>query len=209
MTSQKRDPSSRLGPVPLGSGEVPEAPSVSASNRSGSQVLIRPATPRDASQVARLHHLGWTEGYRGLLPDEHLDSLSWPGCQARWEASLASPGVATVLVAEVAELVGFVSYGPCFDPGTTGAGEVYDLWVAAAARSHGIGAALLAAALDALAADHEVAMVWVLGTNRRGQAFYEREGATPDGLARALGPVRDLRYRWDLRDRLTAPASTG
>ncbi len=169
-----------------------------------SRVVLRPATDADADAVAVAHHRGWTEAYRGLLPDAYLDSLSLPACRARWRAGLQ--GTLRVVVAEVDEtVVGFVSYGPCADPDATAAGEVWDLWVLPGHRSAGVGGALLAAALDALATTHPVAVVWALAGNARGRAFYERAGGVRDGLSRRQpvpgGEMVDVRYLFDLRDR--------
>ncbi len=199
-------PSSLSGPRDV----TVAAPRAAVGTASRRTVPIRPAEAQDAAQVAWLHHLGWTEGYRGLLPDDYLDSLSLPACRARWEATLSSPSVVTVLVAGAVEVLGFASYGPCCDPDAPAAGELWDLWVAGEARGRGIGKALLAAALDALAVDHhhQVAVTWVLAANSRGRAFYEREGALRDRLARTAGPVHDIRYLWDLRGRLAAEAGS-
>jgi len=38
-------------------------------------MLLRPAEPRDALEVARVHIGTWQAAYRGLVPDEYLDSL--------------------------------------------------------------------------------------------------------------------------------------
>jgi ribosomal protein S18 acetylase RimI-like enzyme len=95
-----------------------------------------------------------------------------------------------------------VSAGPSNDPDATAAGEIWDLWVAADARSRGVGGELLRVALDHLAAGHQAALVWVLGENARGRTFYARTGAVHDGMTRTTpilgGTMTDVRYLWDL-----------
>jgi ribosomal protein S18 acetylase RimI-like enzyme len=182
---------------------------------SRSDVIIRRAAPADAVAVATTHHLGWTVAYRGLLPEAYLETLSYDACLARWTSVLTDGSAVGVWVADSAgRVVGFVAAGPSTDPDATAAGEIWDLWVDDEARSQRIGAQLLAVALDELAVRHRVALVWVLDTNVRGRAFYAREGAVRDGVSRTTevpgGRMTDVRYLWDLRERLTVqPGMTG
>ncbi|MCW2974357.1 MAG: putative N-acetyltransferase, partial [Thermoleophilia bacterium] len=63
----------------------------------------------------------------------------------------------------------------------------------------GVGAALWQGALTQLVATgHERVTVWVLDSNERGRAFYERMGLAHDGAEKAdvvRGfPIREVRY---------------
>lgn len=163
--------------------------------------------PGDATVVADIHHHGWTDSYRGLLPDAHLDSLDADACLTRWISALADGTPLEILVAELdGRVVGFVAAGPSNDPDATAAGEIWDLWVAADARSSGVGGELLRVALDHLAVRHHAALVWVLEGNTRGRTFYALAGAVPDGMTRTTlitgGTMTDVRYLWDLRGRV-------
>jgi ribosomal protein S18 acetylase RimI-like enzyme len=176
-------------------------------------VTIRPAVPADAESVAMIHHLGWTRTYRALLPDAYLDSLSYDACLARWSSALVDGTPLDILVADLdGRVVGFVTAGSSADPDATAAGEIWDLWVDATSRARGIGALLLAAALDLLAVRHRAALVWVLEANSRGRAFYAREKGVRDGVSRTRaihgGSMTDVRYLWDLRGRLTREPQT-
>jgi ribosomal protein S18 acetylase RimI-like enzyme len=171
-------------------------------------VRIRAALPADAAVVAGIHHHGWTDSYKGLLPDVYLDSLDADACLSRWVSALADGTPLEILVAEFdGRVVGFVAAGPSTDPDATAAGEIWDLWVAADARSQGVGGELLRVALDHLAAGHQAALVWVLGENARGRTFYARTGAVHDGMTRTTpitaGTMTDVRYLWDLRGRVS------
>ncbi len=157
--------------------------------------------------VADIHHHGWTDSYWGLLPDAYLDSLDAGACLDRWTSALTDGTPLAILVAELGgRVVGFVAAGPSTDPDATSAGEIWDLWVTADARSHGVGAELLRVALDDLASRHQAALVWVLAENSRGRTFYARAGAVQDGMTRTTpvpgGTMTDVRYLWDLRDRV-------
>lgn len=176
---------------------------------SRSEPTLRLAVPGDGAAISSIHHLGWTRDYRGLLPEAYLDSLSHAACTDRWVSALRD---GTPLRTRVAELdhrvVGFVASGDSLDPDATAAGEIWDLWVADAARSSGVGAALLEIALDDLAERHAAALVWVLSGNVRAQSFYSRSGAVRDGRSRTTpvlgGSMTDVRLLWDLRGRVPA-----
>ena len=46
-------------------------------------MLLRPAEPADAMDVARVHVRAWQVAYRNLLPDEYLDEGALVGPVAR------------------------------------------------------------------------------------------------------------------------------
>jgi len=51
-------------------------------------VMVRRATPADAAGIARVHVDAWRATYRGIVPDEHLDALSYEGRQGMWSRIL-------------------------------------------------------------------------------------------------------------------------
>nr|WP_228047558.1 GNAT family N-acetyltransferase [Saccharopolyspora sp. HNM0983] len=154
------------------------------------------AAPADARAVARLHVRAWQVAYRGLLPDEHLDSLSVEQRAARYR--FGSGPLTTALARESGDLLGFVTFGPAGDE--AGAGQVHALYVDPAAWRRGTGAALLEHAQNRLrAAGFGAAMLWVLAANDRARSFYARHGWRPDGGRRTecLGgrAVDEVRHR--------------
>lgn len=167
-------------------------------------MLIRDAVDADADAVATIHHRGWVETYRGLLPDPYLDALTLEACLARWRAGMTGANRTYVATASD-QVVGFATVGRSADGDAPAAGELWDLWVLPEHRSAGVGARLLHHALARLAVDHRVAVVWVLAGNTRARAFYERQGALRDGLTREQqvpgGVMTDVRYLFDLRGR--------
>jgi hypothetical protein len=83
--------------------------------------VIRPARPGDAEAIAHVHVETWQAAYRGLVPDEHLDSLDVDARAERWLRLLSEdePGPSVgvvdrpVLVAVIdAVVVGFATGGP-------------------------------------------------------------------------------------------------
>lgn len=151
--------------------------------------VVRRAAPDDADAIARVHVRGWQVGYRGLLPDAVLDALSVGERAAGWRERLTDPSSsdASTSVAVVGgRLVGFSSVGPSRDqdapPGT---GELWALYVDPDHWRSGAGRALDATAAADLTGTGAVrATLWVLSTNVRARAFYERCGWTVEGATR-------------------------
>jgi GNAT superfamily N-acetyltransferase len=106
-----------------------------------------------------------------------------------------------MLVAEEdGELLGFTGCGVSRDPDAgSEAGEIRTLFVATGRWRRGIGAALMAAALDDLAARGYVeATVWSFAANDSANAFYESHSFTRDGAERReehWADILEVRYR--------------
>jgi RimJ/RimL family protein N-acetyltransferase len=153
----------------------------------------------DAGAMARL----WLESARAGFSEILLPDYPWPPAdliEERTRAAMSAEGVG-VIVAEGPEgLVGYVGYSPSRDPDAlTGIGEVRTMFVHPSAWGEGIGAALLARALEALKeAGYSEATVWSFVANERANDFYEAHGMTRDGARRreaVWNDVDQVRYR--------------
>src|ERR1035437_2859186 len=92
-------------------------------------LLVRHAEPQDAPAVARVHVASWRQAYRGLLPQEYLDSLSVETRTTTWAKAFSqSPDqTSTTLVGELdGQIVGFSCVGPSRDDDTDTA--TAELW---------------------------------------------------------------------------------
>lgn len=154
------------------------------------------ATPADAKAVAQLHVRAWQVTYRGMLPDEHLDSLSIDERAAGYDFD--NGPLTTVLAADTDELRGFITFGEAHDlPGT---GQVYALYVDPTSWRCGAGGVLLRHAQDRLRrAGFDDAVLWVLAVNERARIFYAGQGWSPDDAKnrQRIGGrlVDEVRYR--------------
>lgn len=161
---------------------------------------LRPATPGDAHEVARVHVRAWQVGYRGLLPDTYLDGLRPEDRASRYTFGDPTPTTPyTVVAVERSSIVGFVTTGPPHE-GTAGAGHLMALYVDPDHWQRGIGRALIARGRAELAArGHREAVLWVLAGNERAQRFYAADGWVFDGRVdqRELWgiTITDHRYR--------------
>jgi L-amino acid N-acyltransferase YncA len=143
-------------------------------------VRIRKAEARDVPAIAQAHVQTWLTTYRGLMPDEILDSQSVER-RERWWASVVGREDHALFVAEDNDgaVVGFASGGAerSGDPAFTG--ELYAIYLLAEHQGRGAGRALARAVAGWLyERGHRSMLVWVLGTNpfRR---FYEALGGRP------------------------------
>lgn len=148
---------------------------------------FRVAGPDDAEGVARAHVDGWQWGYRGLMPDAHLDGLDWTDRLDRWQATLRDPGPTRTHVAVAdGRICGLVHSGPVRDNDLVPAAfhEVYSLYVSAQASGRGAGARLLALGVGGAPPTSPGTVVWVLVGNARARTFYERHGFVLDGASK-------------------------
>ena len=162
---------------------------------------VRRAVVDDAAAIADVHTRSWQGAYEHVFGAERLATIDVEGRRAMWERGLEH-GVRDVHVAEDGgRVVGFVGTGPSRDPDAEG--ELGEIYVLPEAMGTGVGRALLAAGVEAMAArGYADAILWVLDDNPRARAFYEREGWAEDGATKTdefLGvPVTEVRYRRSL-----------
>ncbi len=166
-------------------------------------IFVRWGVPEDAYALAEIHVLAWQVGYRGLLPDSLLDSLSAAGRLPRWQEQLAGTA-SRVLVAEWdGQAAGWLVIGAQRDEDLhpQRVGEIYAIYVHPDFWRLGCGAALLARARAELRAQgFAEATLWVLRDNLRAIRFYETQGFWADGASKLEHnrdgvPFDEVRYR--------------
>jgi GNAT superfamily N-acetyltransferase len=172
-------------------------------------LTVRRGVPADREPMARVHVDTWKTTYRGLVPDEALDTLTYEGDLAAGFGSwllTPPPGVAPfVALTGSGELVGYAFAGPCTDEGSEFAGELLSIYVLKTHQGKGVGSALVRASVGHLLERGWTSMVvWVLEGNPY-RRFYERLGGRPVGrrerpsrIVRA--PLVEVGYGWrDIR----------
>lgn len=146
---------------------------------------IRDTTAADARAIAEVYVRSWQAAYRGLMPDDLLDSLSVENPEQEWGSWLASPAPrqGCLVAEEDGKVVGFVRFGSSRDEDAAeDAGEVYAIYVVPEAFGTGTGRELFAHANRILRErGFTAATLWVLEANERARRFYEAAGWRPDG----------------------------
>lgn len=169
-----------------------------------SEVPVRRGGATDGPAVAVVQRRAWRAKYRGLLSDAFLDGLDFSYLGTYWIARAAvspSPRHRLLVAGRPGEVHGTVTTSPSRDTDTPPTiGEVRTLSVDPSSTRRGLGSMLLAAAVDALAADGFVeATLWVFEGNAAARMFYESRGWVTDGArtVSAIGPesVDEVRYR--------------
>ena len=155
---------------------------------------LRPSD--DLFAVSRVYEESWREAYRGLLPQEYLDSIPL----VKWVPYLEQAGRESLLLLEGEKIVGTASCCASRTPELAGWGEIVSLYLLPEYWGKGYGKLLFSAAVEQLETmGYRNTFLWVLEGNQRARAFYERMGFHPDGAytdAEIGGiSVRELRYR--------------
>lgn len=140
---------------------------------------IRLAHLDDAEGLARVHVDSWQVAYKGIVPDEHLASLSYEKRASRWRESLANAdSAAFVYVAQDdnGTVVGFAGGGPERDGDPNYKGELYAIYLHPDYLRRGIGRQLAqTVARRLIKMGLSSMLVWVLAQNPSRQ-FYEALG---------------------------------
>lgn len=171
--------------------------------------VIRPASLADAPAIARIHVAGWQSAYRGILPDEHLDSLTIDQRQAFWKQQLHhEPCLLFVVDDPQRGVIGFSYAGRHHGNFSEYRGEIHAIYVLEQFQRRGLGKQLFRHAAAALR-DERYAnmMVWALQRNPY-RKFYERLGGVLLGeetTCIAGCELQQVAYGWSDLSSLQAP----
>ena len=160
------------------------------------RLTVREARPGDALAIARVHVASWQAAYQTLIPTGRLARFTVPARTAAWQRNLAErSSVRTTVFDSDQGIVGFASIGSSRE--LPGWGELWALYVAPEAWGRGVGSALFADAIAALAArGMRRVMLWVLEGNTRALQFYQGNGFVADGTSKIEDGLPQLRLRW-------------
>lgn len=169
-------------------------------------VSIRPARPDDASGIANVHLNSWREAYRGLLPEDFLESLPLT-FQRRlnwWRKSIEAPeNGLRIWIAENEKhgIVGFAAVEAARDSLFEGSDELAAIYLLKHYHRTRTGFSLLREGLRGLReAGYQRAYCWVLKGNPT-LSFYQRTGArvTGDTKIDKMGTLQlhELACVWD------------
>ena len=171
-------------------------------------VSIRPARLEDAAAIAHVHVETWKTAYRGMLPQQYLDSLQEQERAQSWKQWLERPQVSVLVAEQAPGLCGFIGAGPLREPVGSADSEFYAIYVLAQMQQRGIGASLMRAMARVLANQgFRSPAVWVLAQNPA-RHFYARLGASPAAAKQIqIGGVEleEIAYAWESLDSLLLP----
>ncbi|MEP9397497.1 GNAT family N-acetyltransferase [Mesorhizobium sp. KR2-14] len=137
---------------------------------------IRKAEPRDAEQIAEVHHLAWQGAYAGIIPHRALTAMINRRGSAWWANAIRR--AATVLVVEIGgTIAGYATVGRNRARELPQQGEIYEIYLRPEYQGIGLGSRLFAAAREKLAGHGlKGLVVWALEDNDNALAFYAGAG---------------------------------
>lgn len=173
----------------------------------------RRARLSDAAAIGAVQVASWQTTYRGIVPQDYLDSMTVDDHARRWSRLLGRPGSleTTFVVEEEDRLVGFAMGGSEREGDRRYTGELYAIYLLREAQRRGYGRALVEAVAGALLEGGLRSMlVWVLRDNLEARRFYERLGGVylrEHDLDFGAGfTLQEVSYGWaDLRWGLVPP----
>jgi ribosomal protein S18 acetylase RimI-like enzyme len=174
---------------------------MSQSRGASLSVLIVPAGPGDAEELARVHVRSWREAYRGLLPDAYLARMSEADYTRRFRHALTHAGAndVTLALAGPDGLLGYAQGGPS-RARVAGEAEIATLYVLRPAQGIGAGKRLMAGMARAMQAQGATSLALsVLRDNLRARGFYEHLGGQAEAPRPERGPGgvhHEVTYRW-------------
>ncbi len=145
----------------------------------------------------------WREAYRGIVPDDYLEGLSYDESEHLWQDVIAA-GDGCVFVAEDGgEVIGFASGSPRerFSRELREyEGELKTVYVLPSHKGVGVGRQLVGAVARHLV-DRGVnsMLLWVFAENRAARGFYESLGGVPvaeDGFELGGAWLSEVAYGW-------------
>ena len=158
-------------------------------------VIRRLRADDDRNALSRIYEESWRFAYKGIIPQDYLDSIP----KGQWAASADKPNISSLILTENGEMVGTASFCPSRFEDMAGWGEIVSIYLLPNFMGKGYGKMLFAEAVRGL---EEVGFrdifLWVLEENTNARRFYERQGFVPSGkyLDDNIGgkPLREMQY---------------
>ncbi|WP_269477392.1 GNAT family N-acetyltransferase [Hominibacterium faecale] len=157
---------------------------------------IRYITPADDRMaISRVYEESWKHAYKGIIPQDYLDSIP----EGSWATVLENPDWNTLVCVDHGSIVGTSSFCKSRFNQFDGQGEIISIYLLPDYMGKGFGKALLESALAELKKQgYKDVFLWVLEENLGARHFYEKEGfsATDDDLNDNIGgkDLREIRY---------------
>lgn len=167
-------------------------------------MVVRRATLDDASQIAAIHVRSWQAGYKGIVPDDFLQSLSVNQRTEVWREALSNPSDVWV-AEEEGRLLGWIGASKSRDPDADATtAELWAIYVDPSVWRRGVGRALWGEAESHLrSARFSRVTLWVLRENTTALRFYENIGFSLDrghekAFERGAARLTEIRLQRDL-----------
>ena len=149
---------------------------------STTSIKVRPATLRDARNIAELHNLIVRESFKALISDTPMTPVPLEKRQAYWREAIEYSEPQVQVAMDDDKVIGFVGFDRCRDKGTPQTmGELWAIYASPGHWGRGIGLALWDAAREGLMEEGCTHVsIWVPLGNERALRFVELAGFKRD-----------------------------
>ena len=156
---------------------------------------IRPATLRDAKNIAELHVSTIKEAFKSLVGVEQIPAIPVQKSQAFWREAIEYSEPQVQVAIDDDKIVGFVGFDRCRDKGTPPTmGEIWAIYATPSHWSKGVGLALWDAAREGLQEEGCTHVsVWVPLANERALRFHELAGFKRDMASAKTVPMGNVK----------------
>lgn len=135
--------------------------------------IRRMAAADDRMAISKVFEESWKYAYRGIVPQEYLDSLP----EGRWADKMEDPARITFLCVEDGRIVGIVCFCRSRMEEFPDWGEISAIYLLPEYIGKGYGRAMIEAAIAELRVmGYHKFFLWVFEDNARGRLFYEKTG---------------------------------
>ena len=154
-------------------------------------MIVRKMTESDCKAIGELYAAAWKEGYKGLIPQDHLDRITPEKFEVRSHVNGFLDEGSFVAV-EGERIVAHCHARAADEPKMRGWGEIHTLYTHPACWRRGYGTAVFKRAEQWLSEQgFKDVYLYVLDGNERAERFYKAQGYFPnmDTLCCDLGGV--------------------
>lgn len=156
-------------------------------------ILIRPALPADATDMAEIHVRSWEAAYKDIVPADYMDKMKATG-PGKWQKILSEGKYPQMIILQNGKTVGIMCVAaPGDDDLDDRVYELYGLYLHPDYYRQGIGTRAMEYAYDMARGKGKTAMtLWVFAENLNAIKFYEKCGFIPDGKRKTLNCGRSM-----------------
>lgn len=149
----------------------------------------------DLSEVSSIYEKSWKFAYRGIIPQDYLDSIP----EGRWADRITKAGMHSLVMTDCGRLIGTAGFCRSRWEQYRDFGEIVSIYFLPEYIGRGCGTLLLQRCTEELERlGFRRLLLWVLEDNTRARAFYEKNGflCSADSRSDCIGGkmLREIMY---------------
>lgn len=160
--------------------------------------MIRKVKESDSQRLAELHIFGWRNAYKDFISHDFLYNIMNIEYDTKmFNKAFNEKTEETYVYEEDGEVKAFLTIGKCRDKDKPDSFELWGIYVDPSSLRQGIGYELLKFCEDeAVKRGYKEITLWTWEKNMIGRNFYEKNGYTPDGMAKGIIYFKEVEMRY-------------